>query len=342
MRSKAFTPTVYVAFAIITVVVMAVCIMLGSASVPLDKLVQTFFSAAFGWARPEGSAYSIIMDIRLPRVLSAGLVGGALSLAGCAMQGLLKNPLADGSTLGVSAGASLGAVLAITFGLSIPFLPLAGTTIGAALFALLSLLTILALAHRLDRSLSTDTIILIGIIFGMFVSALMSILITFAGERAMTIVFWTMGSLQNSSYQSVLLLTVVTVVFGAVLMSLSRELNAFAIGEDNARHIGVNVRRVKLLVLVCVSALIGTCVSVGGIIGFVGLVTPHMIRRITGPNHSLLMPASIFGGAVFLMLSDLVARMMFSPRELNIGVITSIVGAFLFINIFSRTRRVTR
>jgi iron complex transport system permease protein len=131
-------------------------------------------------------------------------------------------------------------------------------------------------------------------------------------------------------------------LFGGVLLSLGRELNAFAIDEDNARHIGVNVQRVKLLVLICVSALIGACVSIGGTIAFVGLVTPHIVRMLTGPNHSRLMPACLFGGAIFLMASDLVARTVLSPRELPIGVVTSLVGAVLFVRIFFATRRAGR
>ncbi|MDR1422321.1 MAG: iron ABC transporter permease [Coriobacteriales bacterium] len=342
MPPKGFAPLIYLVFVVILLAAFVLCVLVGSVSVALPDAMAAIWAAISGGEGPAGSASSIVIDIRLPRVLCAGLVGAALSLAGCALQGLLKNPLADGTTLGVSAGASLGAVIAISFGITISVLPVAGTTVMAALFAFLSLLIILALAYRLDRSLSTDTIILIGVIYGMFISAFISVLIVFAGEQATRIVFWTMGSLSSSSYGSVLLMAVVVAIFGSVLLGLSNELNAFAIGEDNARHIGVNVRRVKVIVLVCVSALVGACVSIGGIIGFVGLVTPHMVRRITGPNHRLLMPASIFAGAVFLMLSDLLARTLFSPRELPIGVVTSIIGAIIFVRIFFSTRQRVR
>ena len=126
---------------------------------------------------------------------------------------------------------------------------------------------------------------------------------------------------------------------GGVMLGSARELNALAIGEEEARHVGVNVRRVKLRLMVAVSALIGVCVSVGGTIGFVGLVTPHMVRLITGPNHRRLLPASAFGGAIFLMLCDLLARTLFDPRELPVGVVTSFIGSILFVVIFIRTRR---
>jgi iron complex transport system permease protein len=340
--SRAFSPAVYLLFIVVFALTMTLCVTLGSVSIPFWETVQiiakAISSALFQTEPPSGANATIIIGTRVPRVLCAALVGAALSIAGCAMQGLLKNPLADGTTLGVSSGATLGAVIAISFGLSFSALPLAGTMVMASLFAFLSLLVILTLAYRLDRSLSTDTIILIGIIFGMFMSAIISVLLYFAGEQASRILFWTMGSMNGKDYTHVLLITGMLAIFSTILLMLRRELNAFAVGEDNARHIGINVKRVKLLVLIAVSALVGTCVSVGGIIGFVGLVTPHMVRRLTGPNHTRLLPASLFGGAVFLMLSDLVARTIFNPLELPIGVVTSLVGAMLFIYIFFKTR----
>lgn len=346
MGSKGFNPLVYVAFVAVTLATLALCVAVGSVNVPLPDTVaalwNTFWSALGGTERATDSTTSIIADVRLPRVLCAGLVGASLSISGCAMQGLLKNPLADGSTLGVSAGASLGAVIALFLGFTLPLLPIPGTTVMAALFAFFSLFAILTLAYRLDRSLSTNTIILIGIVYAMFVSALMSIIIVFAGEMAPRIVFWTLGSLSGSTYYHVLILAAVLALFGSTLLALGRELNAFAVGEDSARHIGVNVKRVKLIVLICVSALIGACVSVGGTIAFVGLITPHMARMLTGPNHRRLMPASLFGGAVLLMLSDLIARVILSPRELPIGVVTSLVGAVLFIRIFFASRTTGR
>jgi len=255
------------------------------------------------------------------------------------MQGLLKNPLADGSTLGVSSGASLGAVLAIAFGITFPGLPFAGTMVMAIAFAFLSLLIILGLSYKLDYSLSTNTIILIGVIFSMFVSSAMNIIIAFASEKVKDITFWTMGSLQNSSYKNVLILGATLIVFGSLLFAHAKELNAFAVGEDNARHIGVDVKRTKLIVLISVSVLIGVCVSIGGTISFVGLVTPHMVRMLVGPNHKRLLPATVFGGAVFLLLADLVARILLNPIELPIGVVTSLVGALVFILIFYQTRK---
>ena len=255
------------------------------------------------------------------------------------MQGLLRNPLADGSTLGVSSGASLGAVLSLAFGVTLPGLPYMGTMLMAILFAFGSLILILSLAYVLDRSLSTNSIILIGVIFSMFINSLMNLVISFAGERVKSIVFWTMGSLSGSNFTHVLMLLGALILFGGVILRYSEELNAFAIGEDNARHIGVNVKRVKLMIMITVSALIGVCVSIGGTIGFVGLVMPHVARMLVGPNHKRLLPASVFMGAIFLLLADLVARTLLSPIELSIGVVTSLVGSVMFVVIFYQTRK---
>lgn len=325
-------------FLALTLGVMLVCVCLGSVRIPLGETASLIWQGLRGEV-PATARASIILKVRVPRVLCAALCGAALSIAGGAMQGLLRNPLADGSTLGVSSGASLGAVLALAFGITVPGLSFAGITGMAMLFAFLSLVTILALAYKLDYSLATNTIILIGVIFSMFMSALISLVVTFAGERARSVMFWTMGSLQGKSYTDAALLFGAILLFGGVILALSRELNAFAVGEENARSVGVNVRRTKLVVMICVSALIGVCVSVGGTISFVGLVTPHMTRMIVGPNHRRLLPASLFGGAVFLLGSDLVARTLLSPLELPIGVVTSFIGAIAFVVIFKRSRR---
>ena len=328
----------YLLFSAITLAVFLVCLCLGSVSLSLKDTVQVLMRAVTGQEQEATLAARILLPVRIPRLMCVALSGASLSVCGAAMQGLLKNPLADGSTLGVSSGASFGAICAIAFGFSLPGLPFAGTMLAAIIAAFLSLILILTFAWRIDSSLSTNTIILIGVIFSMFVSSLSNLVITFAGERIRSITFWTMGTLQGSSYPNALVLAIALLLCGALLLLSADELNAFAVGEENARSIGVNIRRIRLRVLICVSVLIGVCVSIGGTIGFAGLVTPHMLRRITGPSHKRLLPASLFGGAVFLLLADLIARTLLSPRELPIGVVTSIVGSILFVIIFRRTR----
>lgn len=337
---ESFRRVEYVFFGLASLATVFLCVCVGSVGVPLKDTLTAIYNTLAGRPLPEGISASIIMQVRLPRVLCVALTGAALSLCGGAMQGLLGNPLADGSTLGVSSGAALGAVLAIALGISFPGLPYAGTLVMAMGFAFLSMLIILGLAYRIDYSFSTQTIILIGVIFTMFVSSLMSLIIAFAGERVKSITFWTMGSLSGSNYAQVLILMAALVVCGAVMLRRGRELNAFSLGEDNARHIGVAIRRVKLEILIAVSALTGACVAIGGTIGFVGLVIPHMVRMLVGPNHRRLLPASLFAGATFLMLADLAARSLFSPLELPIGVVTSLIGAVVFVYIFRLSRRV--
>jgi len=326
-------------FSAAALLTLMICVCLGSVNIPFSDTVRVIWCAICRLPMPEGISDTIILSVRLPRVLCVALVGASLSLCGAAMQGLLKNPLADGSTLGVSSGASLGAVLAIAFSITIPAIPFAGTMIMAILFAFLSMMIILSLAYRLDYSLSTNTIILIGVIFSMFVSSITSLVTAFASDKVKNITFWTMGSLQGTSFLNAGVLFAALLIFGGALLIMSRELNAFAIGEDNARNIGVNVRRIKLWVLICVSALIGVSVSTGGSIGFVGLVTPHIIRSITGPNHKRLLPACMFSGAIFLMLCDLISRILLSPIELPIGVVTSFIGSIVFVYIFYSIRK---
>ena len=323
---------------LVLLMTMLLCVCAGSVPLSPGETLQILWRGLTG-TEAGGSGEAIILRVRLPRVLCVALTGASLSLCGAAMQGLLRNPLADGSTLGVSSGASLGAVLAIVLGMQFPGLPFAGTMVMAMLFAFGSLALILTLAYALDRSLATGTIILIGVVFSMFVSSLMNLLITFAGEKIKSITFWTLGSLSGSTYVNALTLLLALTVCGGVLLALGGALNAFALGEEQAQHLGVSVRRVKLTVMVAVSMLLGVCVSIGGTIGFVGLVIPHMVRLVLGPDHRRLLPASLLAGAVFLLLADLVGRTLLSPIELPIGVVTSLVGAVAFLVIFYRSRK---
>ena len=319
----------------LTLGVFALCVSLGSVNISLGDV----WRSVFGGEVSRETYRAIVLRTRLPRVLCAGIMGAALSLCGAAMQGLLRNPLADGSTLGVSSGAALGAALSIVLGITVPGFETAGPAAMAMLFSFGSLMLILALAYGIDRNFATHNIILIGVIFTMLVSALLSILITFSADKLRSITYWTMGSLSGKSYEQAGMLAGGLLLFGIPLLLQSRELNAFAVGEENALHVGVPVRRVKLTVMICASALIGICVSIGGSVAFVGLIIPHMTRLVTGPNHRRLLPLSMFAGAVFLMLADLTARSILSPLELPIGVVTSLVGAVVFVVLFLRTRR---
>jgi len=329
--------SVWLFLGLLTVLTMLLCVCAGSISVPLRETLDVFRSVLLQETLPRASTVSILLSVRLPRVLTVALAGASLAVCGAAMQGLLKNPLADGSTLGVSSGASLGAALSIALDLHFPGMPFSASMLMASLFAFLSLIFILSLAYRIDRSLSTSTIILIGIVYSMFISSILSLVVTLASDRLRQITFWTMGSLSAASFHNAAVLAVALLVCSTVLFHLSDALNAFAIGEENARSIGIDVRLARLLILITVSVLTGICVSVGGTIAFAGLVTPHMLRLLVGPNHKVLLPACLFGGAIFLLLSDLAARMLLRPLELPVGVVTSFIGAVMFVTIYYRS-----
>ena len=339
LRQERFAPVTYALLTAALLATMALCVCVGSVPISLSDTVTAVWRALWGLPIPQNIAKNIILNVRLPRVLCVALSGASLSLCGAAMQGLLRNPLADGSTIGVSSGAALGAVIAMAAGFTLPGSSYGGVMISAMAFAFGALVLILSLAYALDRSLATNSIILIGVIFTMFISSIISLVVTFASEHTRSLNFWTLGSFSGVNYHQVKLLALALVACGGVVLRYSRELNAFAVGADNARHVGVNVKRVKLVTLITISVLIGVCVSISGTVSFVGLVMPHIARMLVGPNHRRLLPASMFAGAIFLLLADLTARTLFSPIELSIGVVTSLVGAVAFVIIFSRTRK---
>ncbi len=281
----------------------------------------------------------IINKVRVPRVLLSILVGASLSIAGAAMQGLLRNPLADSSTLGVSSGGALGAVITIAFGLRIPFFPAYGITVMSILFSFLTLVLILKFSRKISPNLSTNTIILTGIIVSMFASSIISFIITLSGDRMNSIIYWTMGSFSGRGWEYVWLMLPFFIIGSCGLLCHSRELNAFSLGEEKAGYIGVNTKKVKTVLLIFVSVLVGASVSVCGSIAFVGLVVPHITRMLIGPNHRDLMPLSILMGAILLMLTDLISRIALNPIELPIGVVTSLIGSVIFINIFYAQRQ---
>ena len=339
LRRERFAPLTYALLTAALLLAMILCVCVGSVPISLSDTVTAVWNALWGLPIPQTIAKNIILNVRLPRVLCVAQAGASLSLCGAAMQGLLRNPLADGSTMGVSSGAALGAVIAMAAGFTLPGTGYGGVMVTAMAFAFGSLVLILSLAYALDHSLATHSIILIGVIFTMFISSIISLVVTFASDHTRSLNFWTLGSFSGVNYDQAKLLALALALCGGVILRYSHELNAFAVGEDNARHVGVNVKRVKLVILITVSALIGVCVSISGTVSFVGLVMPHIARMLVGPNHKRLLPASLFAGAIFLLLADLAARTLFSPIELSIGVVTSLVGAVAFVIIFYRTRK---
>lgn len=303
---------------------------IGSVHIPLEVL----------WNKAaDETAANIFWKIRLPRVLLAGLVGASLAIAGAAFQGLLKNPLADPYTLGVSSGASVGAVMTIFFGISIPVVGLYALPTFSMLGAVLTMIAVMSFARIVDRSLKMETLILTGVIFSSFLGSLISLMIALSGEELRQVIGWLLGSVSMRGWPFVQMIIPFVIVGSLMLWTQRRELNVLLYGEERAKHLGVNVKRSKYLILVGGSMLTGAAVAVSGTIGFVGLVVPHMTRMIWGSDHRHLLPLSFLNGATLLIICDLIARIIIMPRELPIGVITAFIGAPVFSYIFYKQRR---
>jgi iron complex transport system permease protein len=281
----------------------------------------------------------IIWNIRLPRVLLAFCIGASLALAGAAFQGLLRNPLADPYTIGVSSGASLGAVLVLFFQVSIVGLGSFTLPVVAIICGLISLFIVFGLVRLSSKSLAIETIILAGIIVSAFIGSIVSLIISLSDRESMTqIIYWLYGSVGMRGWSHIQLILPFMLIGTFILIYHYRELNALALGEDAADHIGVDVKKGKTFVLIGASLLTGAAVAVSGSIGFVGLVIPHLIRLVTGPNHRHVLPLSMLVGGAFLILADLMARTIIAPKELPIGVITALIGAPVFALLLIRER----
>ncbi len=277
---------------------------------------------------------TILYSIRIPRVLLAGLVGAALSCAGVVFQALLRNPLADPYVLGVSGGAAVGAISAIVIGLgSLPFgIPGLAFTGG-----LLSILLVWGISGATgDRR--TDRMLLAGIIVNAFFSALIMFLVSTAGgEQIHSVVFWLMGDLAMAGERDIWLTALFLAAGFAVMFFHARDLNILITGEGTALQLGIPVQRTRMILLVSASLVTGAAVSVSGVIGFVGLVVPHIVRMRFGSDHRLLLPASLLFGSAFLMAADTVARIVLAPAELPVGVITALCGAPYFAYLMKRS-----
>ena len=277
----------------------------------------------------------VIMDVRLPRILTSAIVGGGLAVAGAVFQAILLNPLADPYTLGVSSGAAFGASLALVLsilGITVPVI--VSVPLFAFLGAVATLVVVFALAAP-DGRLSSNTLILSGVIVAAILSAGIGFIKYLADEQVGVIVFWLMGSFVGRTWSDVVL-TALFVLPGLLLMLyFGRDLNIMALGGRTADTLGVDSRRVKKTLLVCASLMTAVCVSVSGIIGFVGLIVPHLLRLILGPDNRLLIPACFFGGAILLLTADTITR-AWLPTELPIGVLTSLIGGPFFCYIFRK------
>jgi iron complex transport system permease protein len=287
----------------------------------------------------------IIQDIRLPRVLMGVLVGASLAVSGAVMQGLFRNPLADPGLIGISAGGSLGAVAVIVLGATMlaPVVALLGPmTLPLAAFVggLVATLILYRIATRQGRT-SVATMLLAGIALAALAMALTGVLVYMADDRQLRdLTFWQLGSLAGATWQKIGTAGPVIVAALAATPFLARGLNALALGEATAGHLGIPVQRLKYVAIVSVSAAVGAAVAVSGGIGFVGIVVPHLLRLAIGPDNRYLLPASALLGAAMLLVADAVCRTIVAPAELPIGIITAAVGGPFFLWILLRKRSI--
>lgn len=320
----------YISSIIILIISIWLGISIGSVDIPFSTL----------WDKTTNpGVYNILWNIRIPRVLLAGLVGASLAIAGAAYQGLLKNPLADPYTLGISSGASVGAVVTLFFSISIPFIGSFVLPIFSMIGSLITMVCVLSFSRLVDRSMKMETLILTGVIFSSFLGSCISLMIALTGEQLREVIGWLLGSVSMRGWPYVRMILPFVMIGSIILWMNRRELNAMLYGDERAQSLGVDVKKSKYAILSGGSMLTGAAVSVSGAIGFVGLVVPHMTRMLWGTDHRHLLFLSLLNGASLLIICDLVSRTIIAPQELPIGVITAFIGAPVFSYIFFKQRR---
>lgn len=325
--------------ALFVIVIFATTI--GSADIPFGTALGIFVSKLpfvnldQTWL---DSSEIIVWDIRLPRALLAAVVGAALSVAGASYQGLFRNPLADPYLIGVTQGAALGAVVAFLLPVSLGSVAFGTVPIFAFIGAILSVLVVYSIARK-SGALPVTTLILAGVALGAFLSAIVSYLITVSGDKIHSVVFWLMGSFSLTSWDEVQVALPIVIVGILVILLNSRALNLIQLGEEQAQQLGVDVEKLKLVLLITATLVTAVAVSFVGIIGFVGIIVPHAVRLMFGADHRFLLPISVLVGAIFMIVADLVARTAMAPVEIPIGVITAFCGAPFFLYLLRKRMR---
>ena len=324
MNQKAIKWGITLSFLLI--ILFSVCLIalaMGTINISINQLIGIFFNQV------ESTEYTILMEIRLPRILVGIAVGGALSLAGVILQAVFRNPLVEPYTLGISGGAALGVSISIvfslnqTYALSLPFFGMMGA--GLVILAIYSL-NAFGMVHHMQR------LLLIGVMISFISNSLFMLIISLSkSEQMHSIMFWTMGSLEEPNRALVYCLLIVSLLGCLITSIFSVDLNVLSLGEADAFHLGLHVERIRNLLLIMASILTGFCVAISGIIGFVGLVVPHFVRLFFGSDHRTVVTASYLVGAIFLILCDLLARTIISPLELPVGIVTGLVGGVIFI-----------
>lgn len=323
-----------------------VSLSLGSAKLPFMHVWNILlhhipFIGGFVKVNWAESSEQIIVNVRLPRVLLAVLIGACLSLAGAGFQGVLRNPLADPYTLGVASGAAVGAAFLILFGLHTMLFGKWTIPLAAFIMGLLTLIVVIRLAN-VNGKFQLETIILSGVVVQAFLGSLVSFMVSMSDKVINEIVFWLLGSLALRGWSFMLFLVPYLALGLVVLLSYGRTLNLFALGERQASHLGVNVERTRKIVLAVSTLITAAAVSIVGTIGFVGLVVPHLVRLIVGPDYRILLPITAIFGGIYVLWADTIARTLLSPTEIPLGVVTAFLGAPFFAYLLRKNKRPAR
>ncbi|MFC5540612.1 iron ABC transporter permease [Ureibacillus sp. FSL K6-3587] len=331
-------PVFFIASFILFLFSIVIATSFGGVTIPLFETVQVFLAKLpFFYFETDSTFEQILLYIRLPRVIVASIVGASLAVCGVVMQSLFRNPMAEPGIIGISSGGSLGGVIAIYFGLShisTFFVPVFGF-----LGALLTLLLVYIISTSNGKT-SMLTLLLTGVAISSFISACSSLIITYASYgQLQQILYWLMGNLNGRDWDDVKLLILPFILCNILIFSYRKQLDILLLGEEEAKNLGIHVQRTRTILLISASLLTGVCVSLTGAIGFVGLIVPHMIRLLIGPTHRYLIPTSLIGGALFLTLADLIARLVIRPAEIQIGIITAFLGAPYFIFLILRQKK---
>ncbi len=341
-------PSILAALAVLLLAAVFLGASFGSTAIPVDVIARILLNGTglFHFARQwDPTDELIILQLRLPVVIGAGLVGMALSVAGVLFQGMLRNPLADPYLIGTSSGAALGAAIAFVlpydtiYGAYFPLTPVL-----AFAGAMLTVLFVYAVA-RVGGQTPVVTLLLAGVAINAVLVAFQTLLLTLSPRAQFglqSLFSWLSGGVAVTTWTPVVIVGVIILAAFACALLFSGVLDAFGLGEESAAHLGLRVERYKLLIIVVGSLLTAAAVSISGLIGFVGLVVPHVMRLLLGPRHRLLLPASALAGAIFLILADLLARVVIAPATLPVGVFTALVGAPFFLFLLRNSKRVYR
>ncbi len=315
---------------------------LGSVRVSPSGIMAVLANKLFERPLPEevtASMVSIIWDIRLPRAVSAFVVGAMLSVSGAVVQALLQNPLASSYTLGVSSGASLGAALVIVNEISIPVIGTLMLPVTGFAFGLGTVLLVIFFSSRLDNNLRNHTIILFGMIVSLFVNGMLTLLSSAYSQHMNRLILWQMGTFAGRRWEHVGILLVICLLGLAAVCVFNRELDLMSFGEEQSQAMGVDAKRSRLILLILSSVLTGAAVCFTGVIGFIDLAAPHAVRRIFGSSHKYVLPMSAVIGGSFMTLADLASRTVLSPQEIPVGAVTALLGAPFFLWVYFGTRR---